>query len=129
MISSPYSIPSSKKALEVTGEPYYVPTASPSNAKTSRADAKASAAKQDDKVRSNRVIGIMRRESSEASSSSTSAVSSTSSSSELNLESNASVIYVPTVVPTTSTATPAQPFGVQTETVKPVTPTFSVKMR
>jgi hypothetical protein len=112
MITSPYSIPSSKKALEVTGTPYYVPTAS---SKTVSA------------VRDNngfaRAMSITREEPQSSQPAQIS--SNMESSSTLSNSSSSTVIYVPVA----TTATSTQPFGMPIAPTEPVTPTFSVGMK
>ncbi len=114
MIASPYSIPSSKKALEVTDTPYYAPTAPPKTFNAARSH------------QGSRVMGIVREESKNTSppahTSNETASNHVESSSST---STSSVIYVPV----STTAKPAQPFGVPIVPAPPVTPTFSVGMK
>lgn len=133
MIASPYAIPSSKKALEVTGTPYYVPTASPKTANAGGSDSTSS----------KRVMGVTQEAPQKVETPPApvvkpkewpetqygawdSGTSSGNSSSTLYSNSTTSAIYVPT--PTT----PIKPFGVPLDepTQKtPAPPTFSVNMK
>ncbi len=136
MIASPYAIPSSKKALEVTGTPYYVPTASPKTANAGGADSTSS----------KRVMGVTQEAPQKVATPPAPVVkpkewpetqygtwdSGTTQSSHSNVSHSSStttVIYVPTTATATAT-TPVKPFGVPLDPVKPVTPpTFSVGMK
>ena len=111
MIASPYSIPSSKKALEVIGTSYYVPTASPKTLNATR-----------DNRSSSRVMSITREQPQSSAPQTSSNTESSNSSTNSN---SSTLIYVPV----SASPVPAQPFGVPLVPVKPATPTFSVGMK
>jgi len=134
MIASPYAIPSSKKALEVTGTPYYVPTASPKTANAGGADSASSkrvmsvTREAPQKVATPPAAPVVKpKEWPETQYGAWDSGTSSSSVSHSSSTSTTSVIYVPT---TATTSTPVKPFGVPLDPVKPVAPpTFSVCMK
>lgn len=138
MIASPYAIPSSKKADEVTGTPYYVPTSPPKTVNAGNSDSASS----------KRIMGMTREAPHKVETSPAPVKKKEWPETQYgawgsDTSSNQSSVSHPSVTTSTSGDTtsatrlsepvmeiiPVKPFAVPLDPVKPVTPTFSVGMK